>query len=78
MEQFLGYVSSFLGGGIFATLVFVFAQSNKMTKIDTKVEAVSEDLAKLFKELHNGFTCKNHANLMEKLGNIEGKLGKHD
>lgn len=76
MEEFLKILAGVFGGGLFTALAFVFAQSNKITSIATRQKSQGEKLDNIYNELHNGFTCTRHAEIMEKLGKLEGSETK--
>ena len=77
MEEFWKLVASFLGGGIFATLVFVFGQTNKIAKMDGKLDTVCDGFAKhLDQPYHSGSSAKLTV-IEAKLDLLERKLDQH-
>ncbi len=42
--EILGYISSFLGGGLITALLFVVGYTNKLTAMSTKLDVLARDL----------------------------------
>jgi hypothetical protein len=62
--------------GIIAIVTFLIGLATilfKLGKIAEKVDDQGKHITQLSAELHNGFQCKFHSQIMEKIGKVEGQ-----
>lgn len=50
----------------------------KLGRMSAKVDNTADVVENLSKELHNGFTCKHHAEITQEIGKLEGAADKNN
>jgi len=73
VNEILGYISSALGGGLLTALIFIFAYSNKITKLTTEVEGLTKQINEHIKE---GPVCAFHQSVYREVGSNASNI-KH-
>ena len=65
LEEILRIIASALAGGLVTSLCFVFGQSNKIAKMDEKLDRLAEDLKEHLRQPSQ--PCNYHNQHVEKL-----------